>query len=123
MRQADISERRKHQRFQMLDYALVFNDTVLGEIVDISEGGFAFKHKADVEIPVATEVNFDIMCTVKGILIEQLPCHTVSSFNMEESSPDKQIMKKCGAKLGSLTREQAELYKHFQGTQQVSFSS
>jgi hypothetical protein len=78
-------ENRKFKRFKVKDlsFALLKSSFYeeLGEIIDISKGGLAFKYLVG-ENQIKEAVELDIILAHNGFHIKKLPCKTISDFEI-----------------------------------------
>lgn len=113
------AELRKKPRFKVKDGALAFfnpNPSILGSIIDISEGGLAFTYMNNSSsIPEQEEsVKLDILMSDDGFYLDQLPFEKVADFQMPtEYSFSTIIMKRLSLKFGKLSAEQKKQLDYF----------
>jgi hypothetical protein len=81
-------ERRGHKRFQVQNRsyaALSPNDTIWGDIIDISMGGLAFRYRP--REGQADGLSLDIFSTDGGFCLAHVPFATVADFEIPERKP------------------------------------
>ena len=84
------SERRAHTRFRVKEGAFAVikeqQDTkiTVGQVIDISEGGLAFKYMAKSE-PVKADHKLDIYFSGQGIQLKDISFRIISDFGIESS--------------------------------------
>ena len=87
-----ITEKRKHRRFQVKDNAFVELDVkpiIIGQLIDISRGGLAFRYAANYT-PPSDLLELNIYSLSNGFSLEKVHVHTIldnlirseSSFNL-----------------------------------------
>ena len=75
-------EQRVHKRFRVQygDFIVFrFDDSKLGQIIDISKGGLAFRYVANGKQSKGPD-QLDIMLAEKDFRMEKLPFKTISDF-------------------------------------------
>jgi len=102
-------ERRGHKRFQVQNRsyaALGPNDTMLGQIIDVSMGGLAFRY-----VPregQADGSSLDIFSTDGGFFLAYVPFETVADFEIPDRKPPYcAAMRRRHVQFGDLTHDQA----------------
>ena len=84
-----MDERRKYKRFLVQEgaYALLKNtSSKLGQIKNISRGGFAFSYIVDGE-QMNELFKVDIFITEKGYYLKDVPSKKISDFHVENKLP------------------------------------
>jgi hypothetical protein len=110
-------ERRKHRRFQAQDGALValrlHVSKLVGQIVDISKGGLAFRY-IDIGDRPRGSFQLDILLEKSGFLLEKVPAKTISDSEMPEESPySSTTTRRQGVQFGELTNNQKSQLEYF----------
>lgn len=118
MSNKNFTELRQKQRFKVKEGALAFfnpNPSILGSIVDISEGGLAFTYMENSSSPPeGTAAKLDILMSDDGFYLDQVPFETVADFEMPtEYSFSTIIMKRLCLKFGKLSAEQKKQLDYF----------
>ena len=116
MSRIEVVERRKHKRFRAEDgaYAAVRPQyDKIGQIIDVSRGGLAFRYLAsESEEDASSEL--DIFLIGDDFHLDKLPFKTVSDEEIPEKlSPGSQTMRRCGVQFGKLTQIQAIKLEEF----------
>ena len=117
MTKTKFTELRKKPRFKVKEGALAFfnpNPSILGSIIDISEGGLAFTYM-DNSVSLPEEpVKLDILMSDDGFYLDQLPFETVADFRIPpEYSFSTVTMKRLCLKFGELSAEQKKQLDYF----------
>ena len=116
MKRKKFAERRKHKRYQAQEgaFAVVRPEfTKLGQIIDISHGGLAFRYC--VTGPKANEaLELDIFLTGDGFYLEKIPFETVTDRRMSKKFSHAYLpTRRCGVRFGELTRIQIAQLEYF----------
>lgn len=124
---------RRYPRYRVGDQSiaiLAFSGQILlkvGKILDISEGGLAFKTKNDKWPDEPCEVNLvgyekqpnprDELREVlhRKITVERIPSKLVYSRSMNTDSCGTKMENRCGLQFGKLSEAQASALRHFIG--------
>ncbi len=110
------AERRKHQRFQAEDGAMVTlrrYASLVGRIIDISKGGLAFRYMDTDERPRGS-FQLDILVERAGFLLEKVPAKTISDLELpKEFSYSPTTMRRQGVQFGDLTENQKSKLESF----------
>lgn len=103
------TERRSHRRYRLKECLHVFIRTrpaKLGQLVDISSAGLAFRFLADDQGVTVGPHRLDIMSSEGDIYLRELPV-TMVAERVEDSLPFASIMMRIAAmEFGELTTEQ-----------------
>ena len=115
----DVIERRKHKRFRVREGAFAalkshwFRSTILGEIIDISNDGLAFRY-------IAAKKRSGLSFKLKMLLadgsfsLERVPSRTISDIEIgNEFSVDFTPIRRCCVQFTRLTRDQISGLDHF----------
>ncbi|MBN1103014.1 MAG: hypothetical protein JXL84_06335 [Deltaproteobacteria bacterium] len=84
-----VSDRRRYLRFRLayFGYTHLRNHlSKVGEIVDVSQGGLAFKYVAD-DVPCCGAFELDVYVREYGFIWKGIPHKTVSDIEMERDIP------------------------------------
>jgi PilZ domain len=104
-----IIERRSHERYQVQQgvYALLKNgSSKLGQIMNISPGGLAFKYiNHDEQIGEPVEV--DIFISGNGYFLKGIPCKKISDIHVDNFVPFSTFeMRQLGVQFGAMSHGQ-----------------
>ena len=130
---SNIFSPRTHKRFKVKDGAfavLYHNSSKLGQIIDISMGGFSFRYcdsqfidndrdgqaflYHDRQNRMDGLSDFDIFLVDSGIYLEKIPCKIISNFEIDDrDSSNSILMRRCGIKFAGLLPEQIRDLEHF----------
>jgi len=109
MRKEEHRERRKYTRFRAKDGALIelrSHRGRLGEIIDISKGGLAFRY-IDIGDRPKGSIELDIFWKETGFRLEKVPAKTVSDLKTTKYFPYSSTKtRRQGVQFGELTRNQ-----------------
>ena len=109
-------ERRKYTRFRAKDGALIevrSHRGRLGEIIDISKGGLAFRY-IDIGDRPKGSFELDIFLKEKGFRLERVPARTISDLKMTKYFPYSSTKtRRQGVQFGDLTQTQISKLDHF----------
>jgi len=109
-----MNERRLHKRYQVREGAFAVHSGHIGQILDISLGGFLCQCIGDKHIaeePAAC----DIFCSRSAFKfkLRELPVRRVTK-NVNPLSPwHTTLVKRCGIQFGDLTSHQESHLQHF----------
>lgn len=110
MSRIEIVERRSHKRFQAEDgaYAAVRPQyDKIGQIIDVSRGGLAFRYLASGSHEDES-FEMDIFLIGDGFHLDKVPFKTVLDQEIPKRlCPGPQTMRRCGVQFGELTQMQA----------------
>jgi hypothetical protein len=107
----EITERRKHRRFNIevgsLDVLDPHSNEKLGDVLNISRGGLAYRYVPDAEQPFDL-FKIDIFRVVDHILfLSNITCKTISDFDAAKRFPIKfNKYRLSGVHFGELTESQ-----------------
>jgi len=108
------TEKRQHSRhiFKDIAYAIVNTDnTLVGHLIDISEGGMAFSYVGSHLIE-KNEITVDIFLYYLDLHLENIPVSIISNFYIQADSPASRVpMMRCGTSFNHLSAKQK---KHLQ---------
>ena len=110
----ELSEQRKDKRFQVPKdaFAALGPDYIkVGQIINISMGGLAFRYLGSEEPSNALEL--DIFLARRAFYLYKLPCETVWDFVTDEKPFSSINMKRCGLQFGQLTQSQISELQYF----------
>ena len=109
----EIVERRKHTRFQVPKSAFVgFGpyDAKVGQIIDVSTGGLAFRY-VGTEEPSNGELS--IFLAERDFYVGQIPFKTISDFEIAGKTPSTSVpLRRSGVQFGQLTEHQTSQLEH-----------
>ncbi len=108
------SERRKHKRVEMADDILVFNETTFGQIINISQGGLAFRFLTNKELAQESLFRIGILNSGSGFFLENIPCKTITSIDSAPIHPTgSTIVRRNGVMFTDLSQEQIHKLENF----------
>jgi len=113
--QEEQVERRKYKRFRIpVGVFLSFgpDDSRLGEIIDISTGGLAYRYLATEEQPNRGPT-LNIFLTEHDCCVDELRFETVSDFRTCDIRFTPVTMRRSGVQFGELTHSQKSRLEHF----------
>ncbi len=109
-------ERRKYTRFRTRNGALIelrSQRGKLGEIIDISKGGLAFRY-IDIGDRPKGSFELDIFLKETGFRLEKMPAKTISDFRTTKYFPFSSTKtRRQGVQFGELTQKQISQLEHF----------
>ena len=109
-------ERRKYTRFRTRNGALIelrSQRGKLGEIIDISKGGLAFRY-IDIGDRPKGSFELDIFLKETGFRLEKMPAKTISDFRTTKYFPFSSTKtRRQGVEFGELTQKQISQLEHF----------
>jgi hypothetical protein len=115
----ELSDRRKHIRFQVRETAFVVlkapwpHSTKVGQIIDISMHGLAFRYIAD-EGRSNGSSELEILSADHSFYLDRVPFKTISDFKTDNDVPFSSIeMRRSGVQFGDLTPSQSSQLEHF----------
>jgi len=107
-------EKRQHNRliFKDIAYAIVNTDnTLVGHMIDISEGGMAFSYVGSHLIE-QNEITIDIFLHYLDLHLRNIPVLIINNFYLQTDLPASRVpMMRCGASFNNINAEQK---KHLQ---------
>ena len=116
MKRRELAERRRHKRFQAQEGAFAVvrpESTKLGQIIDISQGGLAFRYTV-TGTQANGAVELDIFLTGDGFCLEKMPFKTVSDRKVSKKFSNGFLpMRRCGVQFGELTGIQITQLDYF----------
>ncbi len=112
----NLIERRKHKRFKgQYGAFVVLQSTVykLGQIIDISRGGLAFKYIANRNRFKWSD-ELDILLADSDFQLEKISFKIVSDHRIESEMPFRYITtRRCGIRFGELEKDQISRIEYF----------
>lgn len=109
MERQEIPERRKSRRFRAEEntFALLRGRaSKLGRVIDISNGGLAFRYVSLGE-RLRGPLQLDLVPPHEDLRLNKLPVRVVSNFEIESKTPSGLIrLRRVGVQFGGLTRNQ-----------------
>lgn len=110
-----IKDRRKHERFTANDGAFASlspNSSKLGQIINISRGGLAFRYIYSQQDDEAVETH--VFLSSRGYYVGKIPATTVEDCDIRNSiSFSAMRLRKCRIKFGELTLNQMVNLDHY----------
>jgi hypothetical protein len=110
----EIVEHRRYKRFQVPKSAFVgFGpyDAKVGQIIDVSMGGLAFRY-VGTEEPSNGELN--IFLGERDFYIDRIPFKTISDFEIgNQRSSSSVALRRSGVKFEKLTQQQTSQLEYF----------
>ena len=112
----EVVDNRKHTRFRSQDLAFAAfgsHDKEIGQIIDISMGGLAFRYIADGDqLNVSREL--EIYLANNGFHLKKVPFNTISDFELPNEFPlSSIIMRRRGMQFGELLQTQVSQLEYF----------
>ena len=102
MNEKGLINKRKHKRFQAQDrsYVEIKESNKVGQILDISAGGLAFKY-IDIGKRPKESFDLDILFKDNGFHLENIPFKTVSDLALNgEFAYNSTKMRRCSGQFG-----------------------
>jgi len=116
MKIEEAFERRKHKRFLAQDGAFVElrdHGGKIGEIIDVSQGGLAFRY-IDIGDRPKRSLELDILLKHAGFRLEKLPAETVSDVEITKTFHQGITrIRRQGVQFGRLTKSQKTRLEYF----------
>ncbi len=112
----EIVDHREHQRYRVPTNSYISlgsDDPIMGQIIDISVGGIAFRYMGSAELP--DESHLDIFLTEGDLCLSKVPFRTVSDYEIPNTVLCKTVdpipiscrtMRRSGLQFGELTPDQ-----------------
>ena len=114
----DLPERRKFRRLQAQEntFALLRGQvSKLGRVIDISNGGLAFRYVSIGE-HLKGAFELDLVSPKDDVRLNGLPVKVVSNFERQSKTPSGQIrLRRVGVQFRELTQYQMSQLQHFMG--------
>ena len=112
----EFIERRNQKRFQAQDGAFAAirgSASKVGQIIDISRGGLAFRYIANGELSNGA-AELDILLANNRFLLEKVPFKTISDFEIDKEIPFTFItMRRLGVQFGDLLDSHTSQLEYF----------
>ena len=115
----ELSDRRKHRRFQVQDTAFVVlrtpwpHSTKVGQIIDISRQGLAFRYIADQGRSNGSS-QLEIVSADHSFYLDKVPFKTISDSQTDNDVPFSSIeMRRSTVQFGELTPKQISHLEYF----------
>jgi hypothetical protein len=119
---AEIVEQRRYKRYEVPTGSFVAlgpQNSILGQIMDISMGGLAFRYM-DSKKPI-DESYLDIFLTERDFCLGKVPVKAVSDCEIDNTVACKLVegvyrctaMRRSGVQFGELTHHQMSQLEHF----------
>lgn len=116
MSRKDPVERRRHKRFQAQEGAFAVarpEFTKLGQIMDISRGGLAFRYVVTGSQGNGA-IEVDIFKAGDGFYLENIPIKTIWDLRVPKKLSNGSLpMRRCGMQFGELTPNQISQLEYF----------
>ena len=115
------AERRKHKRFRVQPGRVAVvtprwpHSTIVGDILDISKHGLAFRYVAD-EAPSNGSSDLTIVSAKPSFHLRKLPFKTVSNFEIAKAPFSSMAPRRLSLQFGALTQDQASRLEYFIAT-------
>ena len=110
----EITEQREHKRFQVPKGAFVglgHHDTQVGQIIDVSMGGLAFRYVGSEE---PSNGELDIFLSERDFYLGRIPFKSVSDFEMTtRTASTSMTMRRTGVRFRKLTESQISQLEYF----------
>ena len=115
---ADQKEQRKHERYEVPEDSFVTlgpSNSILGQILDISMGGLAFRYINSQPNGPTDELYLDIYLTEGDLCMGRVPIKAVSDLETPDTVTCKadgplpvscRSMRRCGVEFGEMTHGQ-----------------
>ena len=111
-----LAEKRRFRRFQAPQNAFALlrgPDGKLGQIIDISRGGLAFRYVANGG-QTNGSLQLDIFLANNGFHLEKVSFRTVSDLEVIRQGPSNSvIMRRCGVQFDELNQDHASRLEYF----------
>jgi hypothetical protein len=105
----EIVERREHKRFRVQNGVYVTfknNYYKVGQLINISKGGFAFLYIANGE-KINGRFNVDLFSGTDTFYLRNIPLKTISDFSQDNEPPFIHgKIRRCGGQFDKLTQTQ-----------------
>jgi hypothetical protein len=119
---AEIVEQRRYKRYEVPTGSFVAlgpQNSILGQIMDISMGGLAFRYM-DSKKPI-DESYLDIFLTERDFCLGKVPVKAVSNYEIDNTVTCKLVegvyrytaMRRSSVQFGELTHHQMSQLEHF----------
>jgi len=110
-------ERRKHKRYRAKSGTCALNSRV-GEIIDISLGGLAFRYVDRGEWDDMPPSDLGILFGNGDLCLEDIPLKVISDCAINDGI---NITRRCGVQFGELTKKQLEQLEYFIWANTIDF--
>ena len=111
----NVVERRRHNRFRVKDGASVVlraHFLELGEIIDVSKGGLAFRYIPSQQ-PSNGLFQLAILLGDGSFYLADIPFMIISDFEINDNPFRSLKISRCGVQFGKLTRSQVSEMEYF----------
>lgn len=105
------SEKRKHTRYSLADDTVAICDAGIGNVLDISEGGFAVKYLKPRDL--SDECDALVFSAERDFLVTEVPIIVVRKDTVQTSSADGDVTQTVGVKFNNPAPGQYEQIKLF----------
>ncbi len=112
-------ERRKHKRFKVKKDAVAIlksNPSQQGKIIDISEGGLAFRYSESGDRSIRLNESDELIINLaeEGFYLDNMPGKTISDFTLaDDAHLGSMVMKRRGIQFGDLSPNQTDQLDYF----------
>lgn len=110
------AEKRRFRRFQAPRNAFALlrgPDGGLGQIIDISRGGLAFRYVSNGRQPKRS-FQLDVFLANNGFHLEKVPFRTVSDFEVSKQALANSVtMRRCGVQFDELDQDHTSRLEYF----------
>lgn len=112
----EVVDKRKHKRFRSQDLAFAAfgsHSKEIGQILDISRGGLAFRYIADGD-RLNESRELEIYLANNGFHLKEVPFNKISDFELTSEFPlSSIIMRRRGVQFGELTQDHVSQLGYF----------
>jgi c-di-GMP-binding flagellar brake protein YcgR len=107
-------DRRRFQRYPVRHDTLLYNESSLAEIYDISSGGLACRHVVGLEDETEVITDVELLNCIMGFHVEGLSCRKVRDISMHDHSEDSVLNQAdCFFEFVGLNKQQEEELSRF----------
>lgn len=107
----DGRERRRCRRFRVRD-GVVYLDSLVGEVIDVSFGGLAFRYVSAAGTRAEASLESGVLFGGEEIFLENVTLRTVSDFVLACSGEEEEVRRR-GMAFGPLTPEELAALARF----------
>ena len=118
MSEQRLVDRRKNRRLQGNQDALVglgSGEAKLWHVIDICEGGLAFRYLGQLEDPQRFS-ELVLLSKDASFCLEKVPFTVVADCEMAGQFLSRYTFRRCGVRFGALTEKQSSRLTHFMNT-------
>lgn len=111
-----MEERRKHERFQAADQAIVVSDGIPCSLVDISRGGMGLRYAGDEELP--EEMKVDLLYLSRDLHLSGIRCRKVTDEKVTRTTVFTYVTeRRIGLQFTDVPEEAWEVLEEFRGVE------